>query len=89
VTAAHSLGWHRLPDDELVEKVNGNFDIFVTIDRGLEFEHNLFRLSFVIVNAHVTKNQVEFYRQLLPELEAVVLMSDHGTVVHVPSSPHP
>jgi hypothetical protein len=89
VTTAHSLGWHRLPDHELVKKVNGHFEIFLTIDRGLEFEHNLSRLSFVIVIAHVMKNQVAYYRQLLPELDAVILSSHSGAVVHVPSSSHP
>jgi hypothetical protein len=37
----------------------GQCDVFVTIDKGFEHEHNLKKLSFGIIIIHVAKNRME------------------------------
>jgi hypothetical protein len=46
------LGWGGLPDNILVERLQGKFDVFLTIDQGFEHEHNLSSLGFGIVIVH-------------------------------------
>lgn len=40
------LGWTGYKDQVLIPAMSGRVDVFVTIDKGFEFEHNLKKLSF-------------------------------------------
>ncbi|HTP34016.1 MAG TPA: DUF5615 family PIN-like protein [Candidatus Acidoferrales bacterium] len=60
VSTLRDLGWQHLTDDVLIERIQGLFDVFLTADKGFEHEHNLRKLRFGIVIAHVPKNKVEF-----------------------------
>ena len=72
VLTVAEAGWRTLPDDRIVALAQGNFDVFVTIDRGFEFEHNLRKLSFGIVIMHATRNRIEYYLPLFPALLAAI-----------------
>jgi hypothetical protein len=82
---AHQLGWHGLKDHTLLSRVQGHFDVLVTIDRGIEFEHNLRKLRFGIVVFHVEKNKIEFYRPLAAALLEAIDRLTPGEVIHVRS----
>ena len=73
----------KLTDNQLIALIQGKFDVFVTIDRGFEFEHNLKKLKFGIVIAHVSKNRIEYYRPLFADLVAAVESVGVGEVKHV------
>jgi predicted nuclease of predicted toxin-antitoxin system len=75
--------WRTLPDTELIARAQGQFDVFVTIDRGFEFEHNLAKLTFGIVIVHVPKNRLESYQPIFPALLASVERVKSGEVIHV------
>lgn len=83
VRTALDLGLHRLKDHELLSLLNEQFDVFVTIDQGFEFEHNLKKLTFGIVIVHIPINKVEFYRPLFLDLVAAVERVQRGEVIHV------
>jgi len=40
VDTVRDLGWAGQRDHVLILQIGGQFDIFLTIDKGLEFEHN-------------------------------------------------
>ncbi len=40
VRTAFELDWHKLKDHVLLSRVQGHFDVVVTLDKGFEFEHN-------------------------------------------------
>jgi Domain of unknown function (DUF5615) len=83
VKTAFDVGWHRLKDHILLSLVQDQFDVFVTIDQGFEYQHNLKKLRFGLVIVHVPKNKLEFYRLLGPELQKAVEQAKGGEVVHV------
>jgi hypothetical protein len=72
-----------MPDHKLVRLAQGNFEAFVTIDRGFEFEHDLKKLTFGIVIAHVAKNRIDYYRPLFGALISAVETIGPGQVAHV------
>ncbi|MBM3812469.1 MAG: hypothetical protein FJW20_12645 [Acidimicrobiia bacterium] len=49
VETVRELGWAGQRDHILIPQIQGRFDVFLTIDKGFEFEHNLARLSFGII----------------------------------------
>ena len=60
VTTVAEANWLTLPDSDLLNLAQGNFDVFVTIDNGFAHQHNLRKLSFGIVIVHVLANTLAF-----------------------------
>lgn len=58
VETVRDLGWTGHRDHILVPQIRGRFDVFLTIDKGLEFEHNLEQLSFGIIILEAANNQM-------------------------------
>jgi len=83
VTTAFQLNWHKLADHVLLSRVQEEFDVLVTIDRGFEYQHNLKKLSVGIVIVHVARNKVESYRALAAQIQEAVGRARPGEVVHV------
>lgn len=61
----------------------GSFKALITIDRGLEFQQNLKKLSIGIVVVEVRKNQIPYFRAIEAELLVAVEKVAPGEVVHV------
>lgn len=78
--------WRTLPDAKILVHAQGQYDVFVTLDKGFEHEHNLKKLSFGIVIVHVARNRMEYFRPLFKALLDAVEQVKPGQVVHVPSS---
>jgi predicted nuclease of predicted toxin-antitoxin system len=79
--------WRTLPDAQLTAQAQGQFDVFVTIDKGFEFEVNLKKLTFGIVVVHVKRDRIEYYRPIFPALADVVERVRAGEVIHVAAPP--
>ncbi len=77
------MGWHRLKDHVLLPLVQDRFDVFITIDQGFEYQHNLKKLRFGLVIVQVSKNKIEFYQPLRRRLQEAVEQVKRGEVVHV------
>jgi predicted nuclease of predicted toxin-antitoxin system len=41
VATAHELGWSDLKNGELLSAADANFDVFITTDQNLRYQHNL------------------------------------------------
>ena len=80
VTAA---GWSALEDGELLRLARGRFDVFLTIDRGIEHQQNVAVLSFGIVIVHVAKNRLAYYEPLFQQMRNAVETVRAGEVIHV------
>lgn len=83
VSTVHEVGWDALKDGSLLTLAQEQFDSFLTIDRGIEFQQNLAALHLSIVILHVPKNQMIYYRLLQPQLLLAVEAARPGKAVHV------
>jgi hypothetical protein len=84
-STAFDLGWQNIKDHILLPKVaDAGFDVFLTADRGFEFEHNLRRLPICIVIVHTARNKLADYRAIAAELRASIGAAKPGKVFHVP-----
>jgi hypothetical protein len=55
------MGWDKLTDRELLLLASKSFNVFVTIDKSLEFQQNTTKLSFGVIVVAVPKNQIHYY----------------------------
>jgi hypothetical protein len=61
--------------------MQGRFDVFLTIDKGFEFEHDLKKLSFGIVVLETANNQMPSYERVMQDLVRLILCVAPGQVV--------
>jgi len=77
------LGWGGVPDNLLVEHLQGQCEVFLTIDQGFEHQHNLSLLGFGIVIVHVPRNRLAHYVAVQKQISQAVLSVKPGEVIHV------
>jgi len=49
VQTVHRLGWSGMKNGELLRRAAGLCDVFMTLDRNLEFQQNIKALSFGVI----------------------------------------
>ena len=83
VFTVRELGWGGSPDHVLVERLQGRCEVFLTIDRGFEHEHNLSRLNFGILIVQVAKNRLAHYESIREKISQAVSSVRPGEVMQV------
>jgi hypothetical protein len=83
VKTVPETGWRSSKDGELLRLAAERFDVFVTIDRSMERQHNLsaFHLGFII--AHVKSNRLIDFRPVLSALADAIGKVKPGEVLHI------
>jgi hypothetical protein len=77
----------RAEDGPLLAAARGKFDVFITNDRGIEFQQNIAKLQIGIVIVPVPKNQIGHYRAIRMELRDALTNARRGEVVHIAAPP--
>jgi predicted nuclease of predicted toxin-antitoxin system len=70
VLTVHTLGWSGIKNGELLRRARETCDVFVTLDRNLEFQQNLKVLPFGVVIVHSRSNRIA---DLAPHVEKLLL----------------
>jgi predicted nuclease of predicted toxin-antitoxin system len=86
IATVRDLGWTGLSDSLLLDRARSHFEVFVTIDKGFAFEHNLRKLSLGIVILDTKNNQMPSYEPVLTELVAAIETVERGRVRKVPGA---
>ena len=55
------LGWEGVENGELLSRIEGSFDVFVTADKNMQFQQRLAARSFAIVEIYT--NRLPLLRQ--------------------------
>jgi hypothetical protein len=86
VKTVTEAGWRTSKDGPLLAFAERHFDVFVTIDRKLERQHDLsnIRLGFVI--ARVANNTLASYPPVFVQLREAVELVRPGEVLYVSAS---
>ena len=64
VVTVRDMGWAGQRDHVLIPQIQERFDVFVTIDKGFEFEQNVSKLSFGIIVLETANNQLPSYERV-------------------------
>ena len=79
----HEMGWDQLKDGPLLRLAEQSFDVFITIDRSLEYQQNLGKLLLGVIVIRVPKNQMPHHVEVDAKLLAAIPRIQPGQVVHV------
>lgn len=69
VATVHSLGWSGVKNGELLRRAYTVCDVFVTLDRNLEFQQNIKALPFGVVVVRSVSNRMA---HLIPHVSSIL-----------------
>ena len=83
VLTVQERGWSGIKNSELLRLAGGEFDVFLTMDRGVEFQQNLQSLSIGILIIRARSNRFEDLQPLISEVHNVLNTIQPGQVRRV------
>jgi hypothetical protein len=76
-------GWAGIKNGELLGRMRSQYDVLVTMDRGIEFQHQVGVLPFGIVVVRARSNRMQDLRPLVPSSIAAIDAVKPGLVQRV------
>jgi predicted nuclease of predicted toxin-antitoxin system len=84
VTTVFEMGWRGLKNGNLMTKaVENNFDIFLTIDKNIEFQQNLNNYQIAVVVLNTPNSKIEFLEQLMPKFKQDIKTFERGKIYKI------
>ncbi|HEU0154471.1 MAG TPA: DUF5615 family PIN-like protein [Stellaceae bacterium] len=73
-------GWSGIKNGELLRRMVGQYDVLLTMDRSIEFQHRVSALPFGIVVVRARSNRLQHLRPLVPLMLAAISSIAPGQV---------
>jgi predicted nuclease of predicted toxin-antitoxin system len=83
VQTIRGMGWRGKKNGELLRLAASKFNVFVTIDKGLEFQQRIAHLPLGVVTLVSPSNDIDALRPLVPALRHAVMKVKPGQVIRV------
>jgi predicted nuclease of predicted toxin-antitoxin system len=83
VVTVPDMGWAGKTNGELLRLMQGQFDVFLTIDQGMTYQQNLSNVSAAIVVLVATNNSFEVLRPLMPRVQDALQSVQVGEVIRI------
>lgn len=83
VVTVQGLGWAGVKNGDLLHRAAGQVSVFLTMDRKLEYEHDLSTLPFGIVVVRARSNRVQDLRPLVGAIREALARLGPGKVERV------
>ncbi|MGC1955903.1 MAG: hypothetical protein WA970_25710 [Gammaproteobacteria bacterium] len=66
------MGWAGLANGDLLRKAQPEFDVFITTDRGLPYQHNLPPTNITVIVLRARSNRLSDLRRRVPDILAAL-----------------
>ena len=83
VLTVQERGWSGIKNSELLRLAAGEFDVFLTMDRGVQFQQNLQSLAISILIIRAPSNRFEDLQPLISEVPNALNIIQPGQVRRV------
>ena len=87
VLTVQERGWSGKRNSELLMSAEAEFDVLLTMDRGVEFQQNMGNLSLAILVIRAPSNRFEDLESVIPNIQEALKRIHTGQVIRVGSSP--
>jgi predicted nuclease of predicted toxin-antitoxin system len=84
VVSVGERGWKSIKNGQLLHLAETEFDVFITMDKGIEHQQNWRRLDLAIV---IVSARTSFYldvEPLIPQIQNVLRTIRPGQLYHIP-----
>jgi len=76
-------GWTGVKNSDLLRRMRGDYDVLVTMDRGVEFQHNIPALPYGVVLVRAASNRMQHLRPLVPTILDAIATTKPGQLQRV------
>jgi hypothetical protein len=83
VKTVQDMGWAGIKNGALLKLADRQFDALLTVDQGIEYQHNFSGLKIGVVVMLAASNDVDDLRPLLPGVEQALTRLRTGEIVRV------
>lgn len=83
VKTTFEMGWAAVKNGKLIALAQATFDVFVTVDRNIQYQQNLHGSSIAIVVLVARDNRLQTLSFLVPQLEELLPTIRPGQVYQV------
>lgn len=83
VKTVAEMGWAGVTNGALLRLAEKEFDVFLTVDRNLEYQQDLSGTTLAVILLRAPSNDIVVLRPLLPAVREALDKAKPGTVVHV------
>ena len=83
VRTVHDAGWAGIKNGALLRAADGSFDVFLTVDQGVQHQQNLTGLRIAVVIMVASSNDIDDLRPLVPLVEQALVQVQPGHVIQV------
>ena len=77
------MGWAGIKNGPLLRRAAQEFDVFLTVDQGVEYQQNLFGLDLAIVVMVAATNDIDDVRPLMPRVRETLGSASPGSIITV------
>jgi hypothetical protein len=77
------MGWAGKKNGELLQLASQQFDVFLTIDRSLDYQQNTALVRIAIIALVARSNRLDDLRPLMPKVLAVLPQTRPGQIIRV------
>ena len=83
VRTVTGMGWSGIKNGPLLHLAAQEFDVFLTVDQGVEYQQNLAGLDLAIIVMVAPTNDVEDLRLLMPRVRETLSSVSPGILVKI------
>ena len=83
VSTVTGLEWNGVLNGELMKRAADRFDVFVTLDRNIEFQQNISTLRFAVIVLRARSNRMIHLTPMVPALLEAIDAAEPGKLQRV------
>ena len=83
VRTTPQMGWASISNGELIELAEADFDVFITVDKGILYQQNLHSTVLGFILLSVRSNRLEDIVPLVPDILAYLISIKAGDIVEI------
>ncbi len=77
------MGWAGTGNGLLLRQAAAEFDAFLTVDQGIEFQQHLVGVDLAVIVMAAPSNKIEDLRPLMPRVPAAISSTSAGEIAAV------
>ncbi len=83
VRTVNEMGWSGVKNGPLLRRAAQEFDVFLTVDQGVEYQQNILGLDLAIIVMVATSSDIDDLRPLMPRVRETLSSASPGILVKV------
>ncbi len=82
-TTVPRQGWAGVTNGALLEHINPDFDVFITMDSNIVHQQNTDQLQLCLIVLHGPNSNYETLQPLVPQINEAIQQAEPGAIIYL------